>query len=86
MSRPGLSDPVTLRIPLDVLESIEKVAQTCNRPRSWVMVRALRMYLAREGADILAIRKGRKQAADGDVHDLDEVLQEIDEIIAAKVA
>jgi len=50
------------------------------------MVRALRQYLAREGADILAVRRGREQAAAGDVHDIDDVLREIDELIAAKVA
>ena len=86
MSRPNLSDPLTLRLPVDVLEDIERIAETCDRSRSWVMVRALRQYLAREGADILAVRRGREQAAAGDVHDIDDVLREIDELIAAKVA
>ncbi len=86
MSKPNLSDPITLRLPVDILEEIQKVAETCDRPRSWVIVRALRHYLMREGADILAIRKGREQVAGGDVHDIDDVLREIDEIIAAKVA
>ena len=86
MSRTNLSDPITLRLPVEILADIERIAETCDRPRSWVMVRALRHYLAREGADILAVRKGREQVAQGDVFDLDDVLREIDEIIAAKVA
>jgi predicted transcriptional regulator len=86
MSRPNLSDPITLRLPVDVLEDIETIAETCDRSRSWVMVRALRHYLAREGADILAVRRGRERPAAGDVHDIDDVLREIDELIAAKVA
>lgn len=86
MANPNLSDPITLRLPVDILGDIQKIAETCDRPRSWVMVRALRHYLAREGADILAVRKGREQVDQGDVHDIDDVLQEIDGIIAAKVA
>lgn len=50
------------------------------------MVRALKLYLAGEGADILAVRKGREQVAGGDVHDMDDVLREIHEIVSRKVA
>jgi predicted transcriptional regulator len=86
MTKPNLSDPITIRLPQDVLSTIEQIAETCDRSRSWVMVRALKMYLANEGADILAVRKGREQVASGDVHDMDDVLREIDEIIRRKVA
>lgn len=86
MARAKLSEPVTLRLPSDVLEDIERIAETCDRTRSWVMVRALRLYLSGEGADVLAIRKGREQVASGDVHDLDDIIAEMDMIIAAKVA
>ncbi len=86
MSKQNLSDPVTLRLPEDVLEEIKQIAETCDRTRSWVMVRALKMYLAGEGHDILAVRKGREQVAAGDVHDMDDVLHEIDEIVGSKVA
>lgn len=86
MSRGPLSEPLTLRLPVDLLADVERIAETCDRPRSWVIVRALREYLAREGADILAIRKGRDQVDSGEVHDLDDVLAEIDAIIATKVA
>lgn len=86
MSRTPLSDPLTLRLPVDLLADVERIAETCDRPRSWVIVRALRHYMAREGADVLAIRQGREQIEGGDVHDLDDVLAEIDAIIAAKIA
>ena len=86
MTRQNLSDPITLRLPTDVLEEIEAIAQTCDRSRSWVMVRALRQYLAGEGADITAIRTGRNDIASSGGHDLADVLAEIDAIIAAKVA
>ena len=86
MSRPTLSDPLTLRMPTDVLEAIEAIAETCDRSRSWVMVRAMRLYLAREGAEILAVRQGREEAARGDIHDMETVLSELEGIISRKVA
>lgn len=86
MPRPTLSDPLTLRMPTDVLEAIEAIAETCDRSRSWVMVRAMRLYLAREGAEILAVRQGREEAANGDVHDMETVLSELEGIIGRKVA
>lgn len=86
MPKPNLSDPIAIRLPEDLLVSIEAIAETCERSRSWVMVRALKMYLAGEGADILAVRKGREQIAMGDIHDMDVVLSEIREIINRKAA
>jgi len=86
MSKPNLSDPITLRLPEDVLTAVEQIAETCDRSRSWVMVRALKLYLAGEGADILAVRKAREQVGNGDVHDMDDVLGEIHEIVNRKVA
>jgi predicted transcriptional regulator len=86
MSKPPLSEPLTLRIPRDVLEQIEKIAAASDRTRSWVIVRALKAYLAGEGADILAIVRGREQIAAGDVHDMDDVIREIEAIVSSKAA
>jgi predicted transcriptional regulator len=76
-----LSDPISLRLPRDVLAAIEQVAQASDRSRSWVIVRALRRYMLTEGADILAVVEGRAQLADGDAHDMDDVLDEIERLI-----
>ncbi|PYE90096.1 CopG family ribbon-helix-helix protein [Phyllobacterium leguminum] len=86
MTKPNLSNPITIRLPEEILAAIEQIAETCDRPRSWVMVRALKTYLASEGADILAVKKGREQVAGGDVHDMDDVLEEIHQIVNRKVA
>ncbi|WP_441277189.1 CopG family ribbon-helix-helix protein [Tardiphaga sp. 172_B4_N1_3] len=86
MSKTPLSEPLTLRLPLDVQEDIEKIAVASDRNRSWVIVRALKAYLAGEGADILAIIKGREQIATGDVHDMDDVIREIEAIVKSKAA
>jgi predicted transcriptional regulator len=72
---------MTPTVPMDVLEAIERVAKAIDRNRSWVMVRALRRYLATEGADILAVIKGRAQIAAGKSHEMDDVLDEVDRII-----
>lgn len=86
MSKSPLSEPLTLRLPLDVLDDIEKIAAASDRTRSWVIVRALKAYLASEGADILAIIKGREQIAAGDVHDMDDVIREVEAIVNSKAA
>ena len=76
MSKKQLSNPTTLRLPVDVLAQIENIAEICDRPRSWVIVRALRHYLADEGARIAAIKRGSNPGSGGhplDPHETDEL-------------
>lgn len=80
MAKPVLSDPIALRLPVDVLKDIETIAATSERSRSWVMVRAMRYYLLNEGADILEVAQGLQNVKDGKVHDLDAVLSELDRL------
>ncbi len=80
MSKQQLSDPITLRLPLDLLGEIEAVAGACERSRSWVMVRALNAYIAQEGREILEIAQARKAVADGEGTEADDVLAELDAI------
>src|SRR6266403_1689423 len=47
-----LTTHVTLRVPADVVEAFDGLARILDRPRSWVMVRALRRYLEEEAAEI----------------------------------
>ena len=74
----NLSDPIALRLPMDILSDIERIAEVTDRTRSWVMVRAMKAYLASEGRDILAVANGRKQISQGQSADLDDVLDELD--------
>jgi predicted transcriptional regulator len=78
-----MSDPITMRLPVDMLEDIEKIAAGSERTRTWVMVRALKFYLAREaeGGICLSVLRGREEAAAGGGKDADDVLAELDEII-----
>ena len=86
MAKPDLSDPITLRLPVDLLGDIEAIAKASDRTRSWVMVRALRLYMAGEGADILNVAKGLREIENGEAHDMDDVLGEIEDIVRGKVA
>ncbi|CDZ48338.1 CopG family ribbon-helix-helix protein [Neorhizobium galegae] len=83
MAKPGLSDPITLRLPLDILEDIEKIAETADRSRSWVIVRALKYYLTAEGSELLEIAAARQDVRDGKVMDMDDLLDELDGLNAA---
>ncbi len=73
-----LSDPITLRLPNDVLDAIETVARISSRSRSWVMVRAMKAYLAAEGRDILDLDAARRAAAEEGTTELDDLLADLD--------
>jgi predicted transcriptional regulator len=81
MSAPELSEPISLRLPTSVLADIEAIAAASERTRSWVIVRALRRYLASEGAEILDAIQGKQQIGAGQGHDFDDVIGEIEKII-----
>lgn len=82
----ALSNPVTLRIPQEVLADIEAIAETTERSRSWIIVRALKTYLMNEGADILAVRQGRQEIDDGDYEDVDDVIADLKRVSSEKAA
>ena len=74
--------PVSIRIPTDVIETLDKIGAALERPRSWVILRAIRQYLADEGQELLDVQEGIAEAERGEVFDFDEVMAGLDEIIA----
>ena len=74
--------PVSIRVPADVVETLDKVAAVLERPRSWVILRAIRQYLADEGQEVLDVQEGIEELERGEGIPFDEVLAEMDEIIA----
>lgn len=82
----NLSNPITMRLPKDVLAEIEKIAAACDRTRSWVFVRALKSYLAAEGRDILTLAQARQQVDRGEAVDLDDLIDEVDDIVKGAAA
>jgi len=84
MSKALLSDPVALTLPLDVLDDIAAIAKASDRTRSWVIVRALKLYLAGEGAECLATIRGRAEALAGGGSSSDEMLAELNQILGGQ--
>jgi predicted transcriptional regulator len=80
------TESVTLHMPSDVLAQVETIAEATERSRSQIIVRAVRAYLLQEGGDILNAIEGRAQIAAGEYEDFDDVIAEMDQIIAGKVA
>jgi predicted transcriptional regulator len=76
------SMPVSLRVPADLIETLDKIAAALERPRSWVMLRALRQYIADEGQEILDVQEGIAELDRGEGIPIEDVLAEMDEIIA----
>lgn len=76
-----LSGPISLRLPVEVLASVEEIAKATERTRSWIVVRALKRYLATEGKEILDFVEGRAQVEAGESYDMEEVLQEVERIV-----
>lgn len=86
MSKVELSDPVALRVPVDLLSDIEKIASAADRTRSWVMVRAMKLYRAGEGAEILRAAAGLQQLDNGESEDIDDVIADIEQIVRGNAA
>jgi predicted transcriptional regulator len=76
------SVPVSLRAPAELIETLDKIAAALDRPRSWVMLRALRQYIADEGQEILDVQEGIAEADRGELVDFDEVMAEARQIVA----
>ena len=74
--------PVSIRMPADVIETLDKIAAVLERPRSWVILRAIRQYLADEGREMLDVQEGIAELDRGEGIPIEDVLAEMDEIIA----
>jgi predicted transcriptional regulator len=73
--------PVSFRLPAEVIETLDKVATALERPRSWVILRAIRLYLADEGQEVLDVQEGIAELDRGEGIPIEDVLAEMDEII-----
>ena len=78
--------PISVRLPAELVEKLDKVASIMERPRSWVILDAIRKYLADEGQEVLDIQAGIEEAERGETVPFEEVLAELEEKIAAAEA
>jgi predicted transcriptional regulator len=74
---------VSLRVPSDLIDAFDKLAAALDRPRSWVMVRALRQYLEEgEGAEIAEDTESLAELDRGETVPFEDSLRRVREIIA----
>jgi predicted transcriptional regulator len=76
------SASISLRIPTDLLQKLDQIAAAVERPRSWVLLRAIRQFLADEGQEILDVREGIQQLDRGEGIPFDQVMAELEEKVA----
>ena len=74
--------PVSVRLPADLLEKLDKIAAALERSRSWVLMHAFREYLKEEGAEILDVQEGIEAMDRGEFVDFDDAIAEMKAIIA----
>jgi len=68
-----MTSHVSLRVPTNLVEAFDRIAAALERPRSWVMLRALRQYLDKgEGREI---EEAPEPVAETPVVDLMEALR-----------
>lgn len=79
----GGSSHVSLRVPDQIIEAFDKLAAMLDRPRSWVMLRALRQYLDDEGAEIAEDVESLAELDRGEIVSTEELRRRIEAIIAA---
>ena len=73
---------VSLRVPDDVIAAFDRIAAALERPRSWVMLRALRFYLKEEGREIEEDTESIAELDRGEVVSATETLRRVRDIIA----
>jgi len=75
------SSHASLRLPDDVVQAFDKLAGLPDRPRSWVILRALRHYLDEEGAELTADAESLAQLDRGESAPFDTAIGEVERII-----
>jgi predicted transcriptional regulator len=76
------STHVSLRVPKELIQAFDKLAAVLDRPRSWVMLRALRQYLEEEGAELNEDVESLAELDRGEVVSAEDLRREVEEIIA----
>ena len=78
-----MTSHVSLRVPNDVVEAFDRIAAALERPRSWIMLRALRQYLDEgEGREIEEDTESIAELDRGESVPFEEVLNRLRERVA----
>jgi predicted transcriptional regulator len=78
----AMPERVSLTVPSDIVEAFDKLAAALERPREWVMLRALREYLEDgEGREIAEDTESLAELDRGEYATFEETLQKLRVII-----
>lgn len=78
-----LTGHVSLRVPNELIEALDRIAAALERPRSWVMLRALRQYIEEgEGREIEEDTESLAELDRGERVPFEEVLDRLRQKIA----
>jgi predicted transcriptional regulator len=77
---------MSVLVPASLLREIESIALGAGQTSDAVVRRALEVYMGGEGRDLLAVIDGRRQLDEGLHEDLDDVIADIDRIVAGNAA
>ena len=72
---------LSLRAPADIVERLDRIAAILERDRSWLVIRALRQYLDREGREIIEDAEAIASLHRGEGVPAEDVMRELDEIV-----
>lgn len=73
---------ISARIPEDLSQQINVLAQALRRNRSWVIEEAIRGYIASEKQFVEAVEEGIREMEAGNVVPHETVMKEIDDLLA----
>ena len=80
-----MTSHVSLRVPNDVVVAFDRIAAALERPRSWIMLRALRQYLDEgEGREIEEDTESIAELDRGESGPLEDSIRKLRERIAEK--
>jgi predicted transcriptional regulator len=77
------STHVSLRVPGDLIQAFDRLAAILDRPRSWVMLRALRQYLEDEGAELTEDAASLAELDRGEIVSAEDVRRRVGKVIAS---
>jgi RHH-type rel operon transcriptional repressor/antitoxin RelB len=77
---------MNVRLDTETKEALDLLAREMDRPRAHLAARAIAEYVQRNAWQIAAIKEGMRQLDAGQSYDFDEVMEELDTIIAQEEA
>jgi predicted transcriptional regulator len=72
---------LSVRTPAHMIEQLDVIAEFLERERTWVVLRALSLYLAGEGGSILQDIEGMAALKRGERVDFDEAMDDLDRLV-----